>query len=529
MTRMKLVEKESRVRWPAVAVVALAASAALLTLVATRDGPVISPDSTTYLSAAEHLGRGEYQDFTQQSLTTFPPGLPVLLRIGEWLGASGENSNRLLNALSIAAAVVLTDVFARRHLRSTWFGIALTGLVAFSVVLYRMAGWASSDILFIPLCLACLLLLESMLRALGRRAFVLGVAAGALTGVAFLVRYAGAALIITGLVLLAGRFVRKRSTESMLRAAGFAGAAVIVPALWIVRDAASGADDLLGPRVARAHFPGAFPRALVDGFSGLFIPPSLVGRFGVIVLVGVAGFAVFAFLMGRAPRRDGYVFRSSYPLSPLLVFIVVYCAIAAFSYLRAGASLDERILAPVFVPIVIVIGVWVADWYAGSEPLHRVLSQRLALGGLTAAAALLVVGMGIAAVNDGSDVRGMASVTRGEASLARQVGQLPAHALVASNDPFLLWYLSHHEPIIFSPGTTPPEVSIRRPSVPELADRVCGTRDAYLAWFGPVHGPKSSLLSPEALAQSFTVTDVAEGPGGTLFRLGAHCRPPQKS
>lgn len=45
-----------------------------------RHGPRLSPDSITYLSAAEHLrhGRG-LTDFTGEPFTVFPPVLPVVL------------------------------------------------------------------------------------------------------------------------------------------------------------------------------------------------------------------------------------------------------------------------------------------------------------------------------------------------------------------------------------------------------------------------------------------------------------------
>jgi len=90
-------------------VAGLAMLAAAGTLLATRNGPALSPDSVTYLSAARNILSGHgYTDFTGQAVTTFGPGFPALLAAGHWTGLSLFTTARLLNSASFLCIVVLT-------------------------------------------------------------------------------------------------------------------------------------------------------------------------------------------------------------------------------------------------------------------------------------------------------------------------------------------------------------------------------------------------------------------------------------
>src|SRR3954452_2772404 len=105
-------------------VLIIAFAAGVLALVATRHGPALNPDSTTYLSGAQNLAKGSFNDFTGHPLTTFPPGFPSLLVVGHWFGVSGENASRYINAASFVAIALLTYLLVRRHTRIAFLRFA---------------------------------------------------------------------------------------------------------------------------------------------------------------------------------------------------------------------------------------------------------------------------------------------------------------------------------------------------------------------------------------------------------------------
>ena len=85
---------------------AVALLGGLLVLVATRKGPLLSPDSITYLSAAQHLRAGEgLTDFTGRPLAVFGPLYPILLSVGGrsllWVRLVGAAAATVATALMI--------------------------------------------------------------------------------------------------------------------------------------------------------------------------------------------------------------------------------------------------------------------------------------------------------------------------------------------------------------------------------------------------------------------------------------------
>ena len=88
--------------------------AAALVLIATRHDPLLSPDSITYLSAADHVRAGHgLTDFTGKSLAVFGPIFPLLLAPG---GRSLVWAT-VVGATSIAAGGALMAVLLQRRVR----------------------------------------------------------------------------------------------------------------------------------------------------------------------------------------------------------------------------------------------------------------------------------------------------------------------------------------------------------------------------------------------------------------------------
>ena len=130
--------------------------AAALVLIATRHDPLLSPDSITYLSAADHVRAGHgLTDFTGKSLAVFGPIFPLLLAPG---GRSLVWAT-VVGATSIAAGGALMAVLLQRRVRPI---TALAGALALgaSQGLVRVASVVWSEAPYAAIALAMLVVLS---------------------------------------------------------------------------------------------------------------------------------------------------------------------------------------------------------------------------------------------------------------------------------------------------------------------------------------------------------------------------------
>ncbi|HSO96492.1 MAG TPA: hypothetical protein VLV81_10670 [Acidimicrobiia bacterium] len=461
-----------------------AALAVVATWIATRHGPGMSPDSVTYLSAARNLAAGHgYADFTGQALTTFPPGYPALVAVLHVLGLSIATGARLVNAVSFGAVVLLAGVLIRRHTSSRAVTLGATALVAVSPALINIASTAWSETLFSALVLAFLLALEDGI-APGTPARALG-AAGVLAGLAFLVRYAGLSLLAVGALTIAAGAYRHGLRTVARRLGVFLGAGSVLPGLWILRNAASGSRFLLGPRVAAPESWRSFLDRFLGGVQGLFTPGGSIGNVAVVaVVLGVAALGLSAALTPHRTRR-GTWWRSR--LMPLVAYVVVYSGVVISAGKTAGASVDQRIAAPVYVPALILV-VTLVDRLAvraqagGSQRRWVASAPAFALVAVLAYGGSSAVAFASQAWNDGRTPRGYTRQNSDRFQLVNSVETLSRRALVATNRPWTLFEATGREPIVASPGQVAPELALIPILVSQLASQSC-TRPVYLAWF----------------------------------------------
>ena len=255
-----------------VPVYALAVLAAAATWMATRHGPALSADSATYFSAANRIGAGlGYTDFTGGANTTFPPAFSTLLAVLGSLGLSLATAARVANAAFFTGVVGLTWVVAARHTRSSFARLGATAAVAVSPAMLDLADHAWSEPAFCVLVLLFVLVLEDSVtrdRARTRSAAT----AGMIVGAAFLVRYAGAILIPVGVVVLAIALRSAGRRIVVTRVSVFLACALVLPSLWILRNASTAAPYVLGPRTVVADGVDELARLFVVSFGSLFIP-----------------------------------------------------------------------------------------------------------------------------------------------------------------------------------------------------------------------------------------------------------------
>src|SRR6185503_14537525 len=106
----------------------LSALALVLVLLATPYGLGVSPDSTQYLSAAEHLLRGDglrvhWWDEGAQPFTHFPPGFAVSLSFLTGLGLTADASARLINSVALFISAFLAYALTRKASGSITAGL----------------------------------------------------------------------------------------------------------------------------------------------------------------------------------------------------------------------------------------------------------------------------------------------------------------------------------------------------------------------------------------------------------------------
>ena len=130
--------------------------AAALVLIATRHDPLLSPDSITYLSAAQHVRSGHgLTDFTGKPLAVFGPVYPLLLSPG---GRSLAWAT-VVGMVSIAAGSALMGLLLHRRVRPI---VALAGALAFgaSQGFVHMASVVWSEAPYAAIALATLVVLK---------------------------------------------------------------------------------------------------------------------------------------------------------------------------------------------------------------------------------------------------------------------------------------------------------------------------------------------------------------------------------
>ncbi|CAN0235745.1 unnamed protein product, partial [Phaeothamnion confervicola] len=452
-----------------------------------------------YLAGASHLRRLDgLLDFTGEPLTVFGPVFPLLLAPGgrSLLWAS------IIGALSVAGGTALMWANLRHRVR---WGSALLGAAAFGAAqgLVRVASTVWSEAPYIAISLATLLVLGRPLAGLitERRAAI----GGALAGVGFLTRYAGAGLVMTALTMVAVAAIGG-GRRHVVRCVGAAAAsAVAIAAIWVVRNLVE-TGEALGPRFeggtsepvrTLVQRPFAPIGQLVVGFH---MSADTTERVGQLVAVALAAITVWMFA-GRSRR----VIDIGMALFAITSIVVPVLARAATSN-----DIEYRVMSPILVPII---------WFAvvGCDAIAHRRAVIVAGAALTA----WWCWQGVAMAADVPDfLSGSAGTAQFSPALYDAIDELPSDAIVLTNNPQRVWFQTGREPTLFA-FTRPRAGNSHYPiSAAATLSRACAG-NAYLAWFP---GLANTLgLEPEQLRPDLVAVvrldEVSAVAGGTLYQL----------
>jgi hypothetical protein len=359
-----MVEMGSRGFW--VGCVAAAAVGVVASLVATPHGLGVTPDSLTYLQAADSLRQGTgfrapNGDGLIVPLTHYPPLYPAVLALGAHAGLDLMTSARAVAVVAAAGNVVAVGATTLWFTQSTATALAAASLVACSVDMLFLNTAAWSDALFIFLAVGCL---SSVTLFLGRGRARWLIGAGAAGALAWLDRWVGGSVVVAGtlaVLLLAPGNVKRR----VLAAAGFVLFASTPPIGWMIRNVLlSGSATNRGADASRASI--GHVAALAQTVSAWLLPGtnrlSIMPGQDVIVELSallMGGFFVWAAIRWTLPRLRDRESIVRTPVAFLLFAVVYFVSVLAATVFDASTPMDDRVLSPAYVATLIV-GAYVA-------------------------------------------------------------------------------------------------------------------------------------------------------------------------
>jgi hypothetical protein len=307
----------------------------LISTGASRYGLGLSPDSLSYLAAADSLAHGRgFADARGKPVALWPPLFPAVLALLERFPADKGATQISFQALLLGTCAFLVW----RNLHPPLLAVLASAVTLFSFPLLKVGVMLWSDLLFTVLSLLAVAACARCSLGDHRRSFFWMAAAAA--ALATLTRYPGVAVVAACSLLL----WRRRGFASAL---GFAAVSLAPLAVWIARNIVI-TGSLAGHRLGSSASLGQILAQLARGLSLAYLPgaslPAIAALFAAVTLA-----AVVALRTGR-PLTE----RSRRILEGSLYFLVGYVVFVVASSMRTDLEpISLRYLAPT-VPFVVI-------------------------------------------------------------------------------------------------------------------------------------------------------------------------------
>ena len=346
-----------------------------LVLRATPEGLGLSDDSIGYIAGARSMlaGHGYREAWLASNgpVTHFPPAFSGLLAFIGYFGLDPLRGARFLNALLFGLNIFLLGVLGWRMTKSLPAGLALAALLLVNDSLLRVHAVAMSEPLFIFLSLLAFWMFDLYVERDEHWLWLL--ACGILTGMAYLTRYAGLALLATFLVAL---MIWHRTWRRRLMSAGIFLVGVLPWAIgWAIRNEVVGGNATNRILVWHPITASNFDTALYN-ISTFLVPVEpwrremfkSPGIFLVLTVIILGAILAWTLLKARRqlatvalpdasvrkqdtrPIKDGIAFTNA-----LYVFSYLASIFASMSFFDASTKFKVRILAPVYVSLLILL------------------------------------------------------------------------------------------------------------------------------------------------------------------------------
>jgi 4-amino-4-deoxy-L-arabinose transferase-like glycosyltransferase len=430
-----------------VALAIIAFFAIWLLLYSTPQGLSLSDDSIAYLAGAQSILSGQgYREAWLESnkpVTHFPPGFPALLALLGLTGLEPLRAARLVNALAYGLNAALLGWLGWRMSRSYLAGLVLAALFVINAQLLWTHVPAMSEPLYLALSLLAIACFD-LYFAYRQPGWLF--LTGILTGWAWLVRYAGLALLATFLVaiVILDETWKKRISGVLLLLAG------ALPWLlaWMIRNTLIGGSATnrgLGwhPITAENLTIGLWTVSNflmpVDGWQRALYKNTL-WLSGILIVVLAAIFLWVVWVgLPRLFRPGQNPMPAVIPFVSGLYFWGYFASIlTTMTFFDAATKFKLRILAPMYVSLLILLvaaGAWL--WQ------HRSLLWKSFVASFLVAWIALNLAGQINAVNTlRREPGGFASWRWYDSEILATLRQLPADVHIYTNEPGAVWLYS---------------------------------------------------------------------------------------
>lgn len=427
--------------------VSLAFVSGLLVVIANWSGVGWSWDTSDYVAVGRTFVSGNgLLDATGIPMTVRPPGLSILIGIGDLLGLSVNLTVQILNV--ICAIVTVLGTFHLLQIAKANKNIALiaTAFVAFSPALLWQYSMIWSEPPFVALVV--LAMIVALRPASASKFALLAIVFISL----FFVRYVGPVFAVS-VAMSAAWFDRHKLGLIKSALINFAILLVSLVPVWFwlqrnqeidgtltgARTPAGG--SLLNPLKTFTATLGSWMTASpVEG--GIYLSwndyPNNTKVLGVLVLITIAILLTIYFLpQSRAENLEN----NSNVLLLSGSIAVIYVAFSAYRFVHFELGpLDNRMMIPIFVPLILIVAVLVD---------RMNLSSTLIRNGFLAISVMFLVFQATSSANDalrfGRDGRYWAAKEFQTQPIHKYVKDLPVDSSLMSNQPqqmFAVWQKS---------------------------------------------------------------------------------------
>lgn len=331
---------------------------------ATPYGPGLINDSVVYIGGAENIlagngysrtsGGGEIKPLTV-NVPLYSYSLAAVARTGLDLIKAGW----VISLVCLGLNGLLCALLAQRLTGSKGWSLVAAILVVSSDSVLKAHSFALSEPLFITLMLAALILMSY---AVERKSWIFPAAAGLIVSLAYMTRYIGLSLLATGVVVFF--LFSSNWKERVMKIGWFVGFGLLGAVAWFTRNlmvsgTAANRSLLYHPLTVDKLQEGTqtllqflFP----DRFNLHPIAPAFWDGFAIAMIFGKI---ILAYLFWRGFKISPKFSGSNHIQTALIVVLqsLFYLVVLFLSLtlLDASTALENRILVPVFVGVILVV------------------------------------------------------------------------------------------------------------------------------------------------------------------------------
>lgn len=416
-----------------------------------QHGIGLSPDSVGYLAVAQHLleGRG-FLSYRGEPFVAQPPLYPLTIAtVSFLLGFTPVTSALLLNLLLFIAVAYLSGRLAFLVTKSFPISITVCASVVLGVPITWVSVFAWSEMLFIFFTILAFLNMSSFILSKDIKDLL---ACSFFVACSCLVRYVGFFSVLSFLLSMI-LLPNKKLWKKLYQVFTFSFVSLSFISFWILRNYIL-SETLFGPRTTASLKFYEIIFLLCDTFTSWFVIQVNIFQRGTFLFVFFAFlFVVFTIICKHQINDPNISFLSVFTfIYPLLILI----SSVHFAY----DPIDNRLLSPVFIPLVIVLLSFshqVLYLYLKSKVSSRVQSWLVIAGALIwfTHPVISTLTLGFEVRQEGKGYHAVYWQTSPTLAHVRQVREQLTQRTVYTNDPEGLYFLAHiraeHLPFRFRP------------------------------------------------------------------------------